>query len=937
MSIFEQLKRNKLQFAQSHTFATGDEKIFFVLRFDGEGAWIETVNQDGKETEFDYRRYSGLLRSIAKNIQLAKERSHFTIDWENPDSRLYLHEHPYLIPQLLESGHLINEDKKPVIQLPGVAKLNLQISKQNETELSTRLQLLLQTERFDEFKFLNEEFVWLPEKNCIIESSAVGAMFANLQTFNVSKLFVYDLQKYLSLFFSYVENASLQFENYTVNNVAEPLRALPALIFEKVDADNSLYMRIRQIMPNSEVTFLDDYDLYRFASMNGMQEVINVHPIEQLHLEKYIENIEKILYSHLAKGRKRSSAGIIREDTLLIIPEDIASEFIYRDIPSLITEYTLIGSEKLKQYKINVHPPRLDVQLGHGIDFLEGSASLDFGGQSVSLLDAITQFNKNRYIMLNDGSHALVNEQYMKKLQRLFKKKKNEKDKVQISFFDLPLVEELIEERMAQQQFGKAREIYQGFNELANKNIKLPHVKADLRLYQQHGFKWLQYLYQNKLGGCLADDMGLGKTLQTLALLADVYAQNKKAPPSVIVMPKSLLFNWENELKRFAPQLTFYTWYGNNRVMKEACKNNLIFTTYATLRNDIEQWKEEFFLYAILDESQAVKNMNSQAHKAALLLNATHRLALSGTPIENNLSELYALFSFLNPAMFGSAENFNQNYLTPIQKYDDKSATQELKRKIYPFILRRLKKDVLKELPDKIEQTLYVEMSSDQAHYYEQRRLFYKEAIEQQVAMKGIHQSQFFIFQAMNELRQIASIPESQSEGRIHSPKTELLMEQLEDAIANRHKVLVFANYLAAVENIGEELDKRNIDFVTMTGSTRNRQELVERFQNDTECKVFILTLKTGGTGLNLTAADMVFIFDPWWNKAAENQAIDRTHRIGQDKKVMSYKLITINTIEEKILKLQELKSALFENIISTDSTSLKSLSEDDIEFILSK
>ncbi|HEY5392449.1 MAG TPA: DEAD/DEAH box helicase, partial [Hanamia sp.] len=406
---------------------------------------------------------------------------------------------------------------------------------------------------------------------------------------------------------------------------------------------------------------------------------------------------------------------------------------------------------------------------------------------------------------------------------------------------------------------------------------------------------------------------------------------------SVIVMPKSLLFNWENELKRFAPQLTFYTWYGNNRVMKEACKNNLIFTTYATLRNDIEQWKEEIFLYAILDESQAVKNMNSQAHKAALLLNATHRLALSGTPIENNLSELYALFSFLNPAMFGSAENFNQNYLTPIQKYDDKSATQELKRKIYPFILRRLKKDVLKELPDKIEQTLYVEMSSDQAHYYEQRRLFYKEAIEQQVAMKGIHQSQFFIFQAMNELRQIASIPESQSEGRIHSPKTELLMEQLEDAIANRHKVLVFANYLAAVENIGEELDKRNIDFVTMTGSTRNRQELVERFQNDTECKVFILTLKTGGTGLNLTAADMVFIFDPWWNKAAENQAIDRTHRIGQDKKVMSYKLITINTIEEKILKLQELKSALFENIISTDSTSLKSLSEDDIEFILSK
>ncbi|MEO8852264.1 MAG: DEAD/DEAH box helicase [Ginsengibacter sp.] len=936
MHLFEQLKRNKLHAVQSNSFAPSEEKIFFMLRFDSEGSYIETVNKEGKETEFDYRRYSGLLRSVTKNIYLAKERSHFTIDWENPNNRLYLHEHPYLIQQLIESGHLINEEKEPVLQLPGLAKLNLQIIKQGEKELSARLQLFLQAEVFDHFKFLNEEFAWIPEKNCIIESSAAGAMFANLETFNVSRLFIADLQKYLSLFYSYVENASLQFENYTIKKVAEPLKASPALIFEKVDADNSLYMRIGQIMPNTEISFLDDYDLYRFASINEMEEVINVQPIEQLHLEKYIENIEKRLYCHSGKGRKKSAAGIIREDALLIIPENIASEFIYQDIPSLIAEYTLIGSEKLKEYKINVHPPRLNVQLGHGIDFLEGNATLDFGGQSVSLLDAITQFNKNRYIMLNDGSHALVNEQYMKKLQRLFKKKKNQKDKIEVSFFDLPLVEELLEERAAKQQFGKAREIYEGFNKLAKKKTKLPDVKADMRLYQQHGFKWLQYLYENKLGGCLADDMGLGKTLQTIALLAEVYSQKKKPLPSVVVMPKSLLFNWENELKRFAPQLTFYTWYGSNRDMNEARKNDLIFTTYATLRNDIEQWKDQKFLYAILDESQAVKNLHSQVHKAALLLNADHRLALSGTPIENNLSELYALFSFLNPAMFGSAENFNQNYLTPIQKYDDKNATQELKRKIYPFILRRLKKDVLKELPDKIEQTLYVEMSNDQARYYEQRRLFYKEAIEQQVAMKGIHQSQFFIFQAMNELRQIASIPDSQTEGRIHSPKIELLMEQLEDAIANRHKVLVFANYLAAVENIGEQLDKLNIDFVTMTGSTRNRQELVERFQNDPDCKVFILTLKTGGTGLNLTAADIVFIFDPWWNKAAENQAIDRTHRIGQDKKVMSYKLITIGTIEEKILKLQELKSALFENIISTDSASLKSLSEDDIEFILS-
>ena len=320
-----------------------------------------------------------------------------------------------------------------------------------------------------------------------------------------------------------------------------------------------------------------------------------------------------------------------------------------------------------------------------------------------------------------------------------------------------------------------------------------------------------------------------------------------------------------------------------------------------------------------------------------MLLQSTHRLALSGTPIENSLAELYALFRFLNPSMFGNMETFSQQYLIPIQKNDDKTATGDLRRKIYPFILRRLKKDVLTELPDKIEQTLYVEMSDEQAKYYEQRRLFYKQTIDQQVAQKGIQQAQFFIFQAMNELRQIASIPEAQTNGRITSPKAEILVEQVLDAVANNHKVLVFVNYLAAIEQISEKLDNQGIDFVTMTGSTRNRQELVERFQNDMNCKVFLLTLKTGGTGLNLTAADIIFIFDPWWNRAAENQAINRAHRIGQQSKVLSYRLITTGTIEEKIVELQEKKSQLFQNIISDDNASLKALSEDDINFILGK
>lgn len=935
MAIFEQLKRNRIQVTQTQVSGTEDTEVFFQLLFDDRGAYIETVNNSARQTEFDYRRFSGVLRSIIKNIQLAKERRNFTIDWENPNSRLYLHEHPYLITQLLESNYIVNAKMQKIKHSDEITTLNLRIDKIAEKTLSAKMDLNFQGKLFGEFKFINEEYVWLAEKNTIVETEPVGSFFAGVHIFNVANLSLADLQKYLSLFYSYVENVKLQYENYTVKKMTVPLKAKPALIFEKVDSDNSLYLRIGQIMPNTEIDFLDEYDLFRFALVNEMEETINIHPTEQLNLEKYVGQIEKTLSRHVEKGKKKSVSGIIREENLLIVPENIASEFIYRDIPTLIGEYTLVGSEKLKEYKINVHPPKLNVQLGHGIDFLEGSAELDFGGQKISLFDAINQFNKNHYIILDDDSHALVNEQYMQKLQRLFKKKKDKKGMVEISFFDLPVIEELIEEKSATAQFSFAREIFEGFNKLAKKKATLPPVNATLRPYQQQGYKWLQYLHENKLGGCLADDMGLGKTLQTITLLAQIYSKDKKALPSLIVMPKSLLFNWENEIKRFAPQLVSYIWHGVQRDIEKARKCHIILTTYAMLRNDIEIWKEEKFLYAILDESQAAKNIQSQIHKAALLLDATYRLALSGTPVENNLSELYALFRFLNPAMFGSVDNFNHNYLTPIQKYDDKNAVQELKRKIYPFILRRLKKDVLKELPDKIEQTLYVEMSESQARYYEQRRLFYKESIEQQVAMKGIQQSQFFIFQAMNELRQIASVPESQTENRIHSPKLEILMEQLEDAIANKHKILVFANYLSAIELIGEELDKRGIDFLTMTGSTRNRQELVERFQNDTECKVFILTLKTGGTGLNLTAADMVFIFDPWWNKAAENQAIDRAHRIGQDKKVMSYKLITMNTIEEKILQLQEIKSALFENIISTDSASLKTFSEEDIQFIL--
>ena len=341
------------------------------------------------------------------------------------------------------------------------------------------------------------------------------------------------------------------------------------------------------------------------------------------------------------------------------------------------------------------------------------------------------------------------------------------------------------------------------------------------------------------------------------------------------------------------------------------------------------------FHYVILDEAQAIKNSDTQTSKSVLLLQAKHRLALSGTPIENHLGELYALFRFLNPAMFGSRAEFDRHYAVPIQQQDDRDAARDLRRKIYPFILRRLKRDVLRELPDKVEQTLFVDMSAEQQKHYERRRRFYFETLKGRIASEGMHASRFFMLEALLELRQWATVPEEKSEGAVVSPKREMLVESVQDAVFNGHKVLVFTNFLAAVELLSADFEARGIGHVTLTGATGNREQLVRQFQSRDDIKVFLMTLKAGGLGLNLTAADTVFLFDPWWNTAAESQAVDRAHRIGQDRTVFTYRLVVRGTVEEKILQLQERKKRLVDAVIGSDGMDFKSLSEADVDHIL--
>ena len=775
----------------------------------------------------------------------------------------------------------------------------------------------------NDFKFLNDSYIL--SKNKICEIHPVGENFSNNEMFNIE--FEYDyIESFLSLLFSYYYNIKVSFGDYEIKN-GNNKNIKPSVVFEKVDSDKSLYINLTYSYKSYNFNFFDDFNIERVVFLNKMDESITVHQVDYYEADEKHEQLKKLISKY---SRKNSEYSAYLDDNLIIIPGELAGEFLTHELSYLLENFEIYGTDKLSDYKLKVIKPKISFSVSHSIDFLDSEdVLLDIGDEQINIFDAIESYKKNSYIKLSDGTNAIISKKYMNKLQRIFKKKK---DNVNISFFDMPIIEELIDEKVKSELFPKTREIFLGFNSIGKMKVKLK-IDATLREYQEYGVKWLKYLYDNKLGGCLADDMGLGKTLQAIGLLSLIYPKSKKK--TLIVMPKSLIYNWENEIKKFNKSLNYKIHYGVNRDFSEAMKNDIILTTYGTVRNDIEKFREIEFDTIILDESQQIKNINTKVTKAIMLLKSDRRFALSGTPIENNLGELFSLFRFLNPAMFLSAADFKKNYIDMIQKNEDKEALNELKKKVYPFILRRKKSEVLKELPDKIEQTIYVELGEKQKKLYEERRQFFKGVINKEIDVNGINKSKFFILQALSELRQIASNPEAKSNGKIKSNKREFLSENIVDAVSNRHKVLVFTNYINIVENIEGDLDELGIKYLTMTGATRNRQELVEKFQNDKEYKVFIITLKTGGVGLNLTAADTVFIYDPWWNKSAENQAIDRAHRIGQDKTVFSYRLISKGTIEEKIKVLQDKKSDIVESLVSGESGLGKNLSEDDIEFIL--
>ena len=902
-------------------------EIYFMLSSDENGGYIKAVDsQKEKISNFsDYDIQDEHIQTIVDILQDVETDDFFSGWGDVPSTKeLYLEDAGQVIYNLKNIDNFVDENFNKILWSFEENTLTLKIREIEGDEFNLKSELLLNKKYFD-FQIISENLIYRKGVIYSFDNFIDDIHFIKELNTEISKE---NIEGYLSLANHYIKDLEIDYLDYTIEERSE-IEGVPQLSIEKISKDNSLFLKVETFFSSLSDTFIKTNDLEKIIVINNLEKKVFVCEVNYKTFELVVDEIVKLLVKHQRNFSIRSGY-YLDENNLLIIQEEIAKEFITKDLFQLATKYRIVGSDKLKKYNIKFIKPKLVGRLTTSIDFLEGNLEVEIGDEKFSIIDLLNRLKKDSYIVLGDGTNAIINKKYIEKLERVFENATSEN--VKISFFDLPIIEELINEKIFEDGQNPQRNFFEGINDISvDKN--LPKINATLREYQKYGYHWITYLLENNLGACLADDMGLGKTLQAIAVITNLH-KKKLSEKTLIVMPKSLVFNWESEINKFSSDLKVGIYYGTNRDMETFKNYEVILTTYGTIRNDIEELKDIKLDFVILDESQNIKNIYSQANKAIMLLNTRYRLALSGTPIENNLLELYSLFRFLNPTMLGSIENFNRYYMLPIQKDNDKNAMEELKKRIYPFILRRVKKEVLKDLPEKIEKTLFIEMNKEQKRFYEERRAYYYNLVHLSIKTNGLNKSQFSILQALNELRQIASCPENKNPA-LYSNKKIAVIENAIEAVKNNHKVLIFANYLSSIDSICRELSERGIKYLSMTGDTKDRHSLVDKFQNDSSYKVFVMTLKTGGVGLNLTAADTIFIYDPWWNKTVENQAIDRAYRLGQDNTVFAYKMILKDTIEEKILTLQKAKSLLIENLISDEGANFKFLSEEDIEFIL--
>jgi non-specific serine/threonine protein kinase len=604
----------------------------------------------------------------------------------------------------------------------------------------------------------------------------------------------------------------------------------------------------------------------------------------------------------------------------------------------------VFGFEALKNFRFNTAKPSTKIFISSNTDWFDAKVEIHFGEQKVSVEEVKKALaSKQQFVPLQDGTLGILPEEWIKKYSLLFRVGEGRAENIKLSKYHFSVIEELYLQRDEEELFFQLEEKYERLKENHSiKDVPAPkHLKEILRPYQESGFQWLNYLREVRWGGILADDMGLGKTIQALSFLHHLKTEEGTLK-ALVVCPTTLMYNWQNEIGKFTPNISFYVHHGAGRSRDALASNeaDVIITTYGTLRSDIKQFVEVAFDYVVLDESQAIKNPNSKVTKAAGLLKATNRLCLSGTPLQNNTFDIYAQMNFLNPGMLGSVEFFKQEFSIPIDKFGEKEQKDHLRKLLYPFMLRRTKEQVAKDLPEKQEMVLFCEMGDEQRKIYEAFRNDYRDKILGVVDNQGIQKSQLTILQGLMKLRQICDSPsiiKDEEKFPNVSVKLEEIGREIIENISN-HKALVFSQFLGMLALIKERLTELGVDYEYFDGSSTvlERERAIQRFQNDESCRVFLISLKAGGVGLNLTAADYVYIVDPWWNPAVEQQAIDRTHRIGQTKNIFAYRMICTDTVEDKILKLQDRKRSLARELITDDEGFVKSLTREDVEYLFS-
>ena len=604
----------------------------------------------------------------------------------------------------------------------------------------------------------------------------------------------------------------------------------------------------------------------------------------------------------------------------------------------------VFGYEALRNFRFNTARPSTHIHVSSGLDWFDAKVEIDFEGQRVGINDIKKALSsKQSFVQLSDGTLGILPDEWLKRYSLLFKVGDGKNDKLRLSKYHMSVIDELYDNREASELSFALDEKFERLREFK----QIPEIDAPaelepiLRPYQKAGYQWLSYLNDVGWGGILADDMGLGKTVQALTMLKH-YKTTNGSLKAIVVCPTTLIYNWENEIRKFTPELTWKIHHGSLRTrdVVELQKANIIITTYGTLRSDIQVLMKMLFDYVVLDESQAIKNPASKVTKAACLLVAKNRLCMSGTPLQNNTFDIFAQMNFLNPGLLGSVDFFRNEFATPIDKFGEQEQKDHLRKLLYPFILRRTKEQVAKDLPEKTETILFCEMEKEQRKIYDAYRNSYRDKIMGVIDEQGIDKSQLTILQGLMKLRQICDSPAILNEDEKypnHSIKLEELTREIEENIGE-HKALIFSQFLGMLALIKEKLKEQGVPFEYFDGSTsiNDRQRAIENFQNKDECRVFLISLKAGGVGLNLTAADYVYIVDPWWNPAVEQQAIDRTHRIGQTKNIFAYRMICIDTIEDKILQLQERKRKLASELISDDINFVKALSKSDVEYLFS-